>query len=87
MLLGCTHMAQAEIKEPRKQVAAWLSRALDTTPKDGQWHKIRDMGPSSAEQTARSLNGTSRVTAGWVFGYRLAFGQDGALSELWVKWV
>lgn len=74
-----------DIKWPKHSPHSRVERALVKTPQDGAVHLIATMGPSSAEQTARSYN----VPGGrWVLGYSTGVSGDGDIeSYLWAKWV
>lgn len=75
-----------QIKVPQKDTrrGARVHAALLTTSRDGDWHKILEMGFSTAEQTARAWNGPNEP---WELGYTVGTGQDGSLvSYLWARW-
>lgn len=77
---GCTvvYMSQNDIKIPRHSHHSKVEKALATTPWDGEWHQLLEMGPSSAEQTARAYNVDG---ASWILGYTNT--EDGSI--LWAK--
>lgn len=79
-------MPNNDIKVPRRKGTQWLADALANTPRDGQWHLIKTMGVSSAEQTARAYNGHGLGGTGWEFGYRITNGNGSMVSELWARW-
>lgn len=79
-------MAPADIKIPRRKGTPWLLDALAVTPRDGQWHLIKCMGTSSAEQTARAYN-SPQPSSGWEYGYRVVERSGGLQSELWARWI
>lgn len=70
----------ADIKIPRHSHHSKVEKALASTPWDGEWHKLLDMGPSSAEQTARAYNVDG---ASWILGYTNDEAGEG--SVLWAK--
>jgi hypothetical protein len=73
-----------DIKVPRRSNQSRVERALTKTPQDGDWHKLLDMGLTTAEQTARSYN----VPGGaWELGYRHSANNGEIRSELWARWV
>jgi hypothetical protein len=74
-----------KIKVPRRASGSRVDKALTATPRDGNWHRLLEMGQTSAEQTARGYN----VPNGqWLFGYTLESKTDGDIvSVLWGKWV
>lgn len=93
--IGCTHkrwepsslksMKDADkIKVPMRAHNSRIEKALAKVDKDGEWHRLIDMGFTSAEQTARGYN----VPGGqWQFGYTHDRTEAGELiSVLWVKW-
>lgn len=69
---------QSDIKVPRHSPHSKVEQALKSVPHDGNWHKILDMGASTAEQTARAYNVEG---ASWILGYT---NEDGG-SALWAK--
>lgn len=71
------------IKIPTRSTWSRVEKALTKTPHDNQWHKILEMGLSSAEQTARSYN----VEGGnWTLGYTHGTNTQGEVcSYLWAK--
>lgn len=76
----------ARIKVPSRSSSSKVEKAINRAPRDGDWHVLlRDMGLSSAEQTARSYN----VVGGlWLLGYTLDSHSDGSgelVSTLWIK--
>lgn len=74
-----------KIKVPKRQSNSRVERALVKVSRDGEWHRILDMGFTSAEQTARGYN----IPDGqWSYGYTHELNKDGDMvSILWVKWV
>lgn len=74
-----------KIKVPRRDRGSRVERALVNAPKDGNWHRLLEMGFTVAEQTARGYN----VTGGqWEFGYTHETDSNGELiSILWVRWL
>jgi hypothetical protein len=79
---------QLKIKVPARSASSKVERALKKAARDGAWHiLIRDMGMTSAEQTARAYN----VPGGqWEFGYTHDSHSDGSgelVSTLWVRWI
>jgi hypothetical protein len=76
-----------QIKVPQKDTrkGARVKRALDKTPMDGGWHKLFEMGFSSAEQTARAWNAPHEP---WELGYTVGTNASGTLvSYLWARWI
>lgn len=73
-----------KIKVPQRSHQSRVEKALAKVPRDGEWHRLLDMGFTSAEQTARGYN----VPGGqWEFGYTHDRNdQDEMISVLWVKW-
>jgi hypothetical protein len=60
-----------------------IVKALAKAPMDGEWHRLIEMGFTSAEQTARGYN----VPGGqWVFGYTHESKEGEMISVLWAKW-
>jgi hypothetical protein len=78
-------MATTDIKVPRRKGTTWINEALAATQRDGQWHLIKTMGVSSAEQTARAYNSPGGGP-GWEFGYKVVANNGTLTSELWVRW-
>lgn len=75
----------ADIKWPRHSSHSKVEKALKNTPRDGAVHQIAEMGPSSAEQTARAYNVPG---ASWLLGYTAGVNGSGEIvSYLWAKWV
>ena len=78
-------MSANEIKYPRHSPHSKVERALRGIAKDGQPHRLLEMGQSTAEQTARSYNVEG---ASWELGYRLEAGSDGTpVSVLYARWI
>lgn len=75
---------EERIKVPRRSNSSRVEKALLKTPQDGNWHRLLDMGMTTAEQTARAYN----VPGGaWEFGYLLDTDNSGEIiSALWVRW-
>lgn len=76
-----------QIKVPQKDTrrGARVHAALLTTAKDGEWHKLLEMGFSTAEQTARAWNGPYNP---WELGYTVGAKADGTMvSYLWGRWI
>lgn len=73
-----------KIKVPgRAAKSSRIEKALAKTPMDGEWHRLLDMGFTSAEQTARGYN----IPGGqWVFGYTHESKEGDMISVLWAKW-
>lgn len=73
-----------KIKVPKRADKSRVERALVKVPKDGDWHRLLNMGFTSAEQTARGYN----VPGGdWEFGYTHEADTDGEMiSVLWARW-
>lgn len=72
-----------KIKVPRRASNSRVEKALAKTPRDGEWHRLLEMGLTSAEQTARGFN----VPNGqWLFGYTLESKGAEVVSVLWGKW-
>lgn len=72
-----------KIKVPRKARDSRVAKALAKIPRDGEWHRLLDMGFTSAEQTARGFN----VPGGqWEFGYTHESQDADMVSVLWVRW-
>lgn len=88
-LYACTSLGSMrevdKIKVPKRQSNSRVERALVKVSRDGEWHRILDMGFTSAEQTARGYN----IPDGqWSYGYTHELNKDGDMvSILWVKWV
>lgn len=78
-------MDPSKIKVPQRAANSRVERALAKVPQDGQWHKLLDMGFTTAEQTARGYN----VPGGkWEFGYTHDRNAGGdMISVLWAKWI
>lgn len=74
-----------DIKVPRHSGHSKVEKKLGVTPHDGAWHRLVEMGPSSAEQTARAYNVEG---ASWELGYTVeANPQADIVSVLWARWV
>jgi len=75
---------EQQIKIPQRDGSSRVEKAIKNVPRDGNWHKILEMGFTVAEQTARGYN----VPGGqWSFGYTHGNNAAGELiSILWVKW-
>lgn len=72
------------IKYPARASNSRVEKALAKNPKDGQPHRILEMGFTSAEQTARGYN----VPGGqFQFGYTHESKDGEMISVLWAKWV
>lgn len=72
-----------KIKVPRRAGnSSRIEKALTKVPKDGEWHRMLDMGFTSAEQTARGLN----VGGQWEFGYTHDQKDGDMISVLWGRW-
>ena len=72
------------IKVPRRQDrSSRVEKALAKTPRDGEWHRLLEMGFTSAEQTARGYN---HQDAPWTYGYTHESKDGEMISVLWVKW-
>lgn len=73
-----------KIKVPQRSNQSRVEKALGKVARDGAWHKLLEMGFTSAEQTARGYN----VPGGqWEFGYTHDNNTAGELiSILWVRW-
>lgn len=72
-----------DIKYPQRKDKSKVERALESVPRDGQAHRLYEMGFTSAEQTARGLNAPGSP---WEFGYTHE-NKDGVLiSVLWAKY-
>lgn len=77
--------APADIKWPKHSPHSKVEKALKATPRDGGVYQIAEMGPSSAEQTARAYNIDG---GGWLLGYTAGVNGSGEIvSYLWAKWV
>lgn len=74
-----------DIKWPKHSPHSKVEKALRSIPRDGDIHFVAEMGPSSAEQTARAYN----VEGGsWLLGYTAGVNGGGDIvSYLWAKWV
>lgn len=72
-----------DIKVPLRKGGSKVEKALKAIPHDGEFHRLFEMGWTSAEQTARGLNAPGSP---WVFGYTHE-GQGGnVVSVLWAKY-
>lgn len=71
------------IKVPMRQKNSRVEKALAKVPRDGDWHRILEMGFTSAEQTARGYNIPDSV---WEFGYTHEAKDGDMISVLWVRW-
>lgn len=79
---------ESRIKVPSRSSSSKVERALKKTARDGAWKiLIKDMGMTSAEQTARAYN----VPGGqFEFGYTHDQHSDGGgelVSTLWSRWI
>lgn len=79
---------ESRIKIPARSSSSKVERALKKASRDGAWAiLIRDMGMTSAEQTARAYN----VPGGqWEHGYTHDQHSDGSgelVSTLWARWI
>jgi hypothetical protein len=77
-------MNDQKIKVPRRSATSKIGRAIGKAPKDGTWHKLAVMGPTTAEQTARSYNFDD---SSWEFGWSQGVEKSEIVSFLWVRWV
>lgn len=75
---------QQQIKVPQRSGDSRVEKALHGIPHDGQWHRLLEMGFTSAEQTARGYNAPGSP---WVFGYTHETVDGTLISVLWVKYV
>jgi len=76
----------SNVKVPKRANNSRVDRALQKVAQDGQWHRILEMGFTSAEQTARAYN----VPGGqWEFGYthEPKGGSGDIISVLWARWI
>lgn len=74
-----------KIKVPKRQSGSRVEKALSQKAlRDGEWHRLLEMGFTSAEQTARGYN----IPDGqWEFGYTHETKPDGEMiSVLWARW-
>lgn len=72
-----------KIKVPQRAQTSRVERALAKVARDGNWHRLLEMGFTSAEQTARGYN----VPGGqWTFGYTHESKDGEMISVLWAKW-
>ena len=73
-----------KIKVPRRAGnSSRIDKALTKVPRDGEWHKMLEMGFTSAEQTARGLNCGEQY---WEFGYTHDTKDGEMISVLWGRW-
>lgn len=72
------------IKVPKRSGDSRIEKALATVPQDKQWHRILEMGFTSAEQTARGYNSP---WAPWEFGYHHETKDGVVISVLSVRHV
>lgn len=77
--------SQTQIKVPRHAKHSPVEKALEVTAHDGKWHRIAEMGMTTAEQTARSYNVPG---ARWELGFTHETNSGGEIvSILWARWI
>lgn len=72
------------IKVPKRSGDSRIEKALLTVPHDGQFHRLLEMGFTTAEQTARGYNSP---WSPWVFGYHHETKDGNLISVLSVQHV
>jgi hypothetical protein len=73
-----------KIKVPRRKADSRVERAIGSASRDGSWHRLLEMGFTSAEQTARGYNVPGGV---WEFGYTHENKDGELISVLWGRFV
>lgn len=72
-----------KIKVPQRKADSRVEKALAVAVKDHEWHRLLNMGFTSAEQTARGYN----VPGGtWEFGYTHENKDGELISVLWARY-
>jgi hypothetical protein len=83
--MTATTVDPAKIKVPTRSSWSSVEKALSKTPRDGDWHFLVEMGPTSAEQSARAYNNPG---ASWQLGYQVGVNDAGEIrSYLFARWV